>query len=109
MQGSSLFYRLSASHGYLNKQGYCTGSNTLGRPSGTCHKFPVIIGETGTNFQACTSLDLCCDDHSKAVGGECECMRTSSSWDSGPAQHRSHLPAGGCKGASSMTMVPAGS
>ena len=51
MQGSSLFYRLSAAHGYLNKQGYCTGSNTLGRPSGTCHKFPVIIGETGTNFQ----------------------------------------------------------
>ena len=51
VQGSSLFYRLSAAHGYLNKQGYCTGSNTLGRPSGTCHKFPVIIGETGTNFQ----------------------------------------------------------
>ena len=60
MQGAALFYRLSAAHGYLNKQGFCTGSNTLGKPSGTCHKFPVIIGETGTNFQVpplhCTLL-----------------------------------------------------
>jgi len=40
-----LFNRLSLSFGYLNKQGYCSHSN----PS-NCHRFPVIIGETGTNF-----------------------------------------------------------
>lgn len=50
MQGASLWARLSASHGYFNKQGYCMGSNTLGSPSGDCHLFPVIWGETGTGF-----------------------------------------------------------
>lgn len=50
VQGQSLWARLSASHGYLNKQGYCDGGNTLGSPSGNCHLFPVIWGETGTGF-----------------------------------------------------------
>ena len=50
MQGTALWQRLSESFGYLNKQGYCSGSNTVGQPSGTCHLFPVIIGETGTAF-----------------------------------------------------------
>ncbi len=50
MQGQALWARLSASHGYLNKQGYCDGGNTLGSPSGNCHLFPVIWGETGTGF-----------------------------------------------------------
>ena len=50
MQGAALWARLSASHGYFNKQGYCDGSNTLGAPSGNCHLFPVIWGETGTGF-----------------------------------------------------------
>ena len=49
-QGESLWARFSASHGYLNKQGYCDGGNTLGSPSGNCHLFPVIWGETGTGF-----------------------------------------------------------
>lgn len=49
-QGSDLWKRFSRSFGYLNKQGYCTGSNTLGSPSGTCYKFPVIFGEIGTDF-----------------------------------------------------------
>nr|QOL01204.1 putative extracellular protein TR9_013c [Trebouxia lynnae] len=43
--GSALFNRLSLSFGYLNKQGYCSRSNP-----GNCHRFPVVIGETGTNF-----------------------------------------------------------
>ena len=43
--GSALFTRLSQSFGYLNKQGYCSRSN-----SNNCHRFPVVIGETGTNF-----------------------------------------------------------
>lgn len=47
-----MWARFSASWGYLNKQGYCTGSNVLGSPSGDCHLFPVIIGETGTGFTA---------------------------------------------------------
>ena len=38
------------SFGYLNKQGYCDGSNKVGAPSGACHLFPVVIGETGTGF-----------------------------------------------------------
>ena len=38
------------SFGYLNKQGYCDGSNKVGAPSGNCHIFPVVIGETGTGF-----------------------------------------------------------
>ena len=50
MQGTALWQRLSESFGYLNKQGYCSGSNTVGQPSGSCHLFPVIIGETGTAF-----------------------------------------------------------
>ena len=50
MQGAALWARLSASHGYFNKQGYCDGSNTLGAPSGSCHLFPVVWGETGTGF-----------------------------------------------------------
>ena len=50
MQGAALWARLSASHGYFNKQGYCDGGNTLGAPSGNCHLFPVIWGETGTGF-----------------------------------------------------------
>lgn len=50
-QGPALYKRLSQSFGYLNKQGYCLdGSNTVGKPSGTCHVFPVVIGETGTGF-----------------------------------------------------------
>ncbi len=43
--GSGLFNRLSLSFGYLNKQGYCSRSN-----SKNCHQFPVVIGETGTTF-----------------------------------------------------------
>ncbi|EIE18857.1 hypothetical protein COCSUDRAFT_59785 [Coccomyxa subellipsoidea C-169] len=39
-EGTSLWARYSASFGYLNKQGYCTGSNVLGSPSGDCHLFP---------------------------------------------------------------------
>ena len=50
VQGAALWARLSASHGYFNKQGYCDGGNTLGAPSGNCHLFPVIWGETGTGF-----------------------------------------------------------
>ena len=50
MQGAALWARLSASHGYFNKQGYCDGGNTLGAPSGNCHLFPVIWGEAGTGF-----------------------------------------------------------
>ena len=50
-QGPALYKRLSQSFGYLNKQGYCMGgSNTVGKPSGNCHVFPVVIGETGTGF-----------------------------------------------------------
>ena len=49
-QGSALWARFSASWGYLNKQGYCDGGNTLGSPSGSCHLFPVLLGETGTGF-----------------------------------------------------------
>lgn len=50
-QGPALYKRLSQSFGYLNKQGYCLdGSNTVGKPSGNCHVFPVVIGETGTGF-----------------------------------------------------------
>jgi hypothetical protein len=49
-QGPALYKRLSQSFGYLNKQGYCTGSNTVGAPSGTCHVFPVILGEMGSGF-----------------------------------------------------------
>ena len=45
--GSPLFNRLSLSFGYLNKKGYCSRSN----PS-NCHRFPVMIGETGTNFES---------------------------------------------------------
>ena len=44
--GSALFERLSLSFGYLNKEGYCSRSN----PS-NCHRFPVVIGETGTSFE----------------------------------------------------------
>lgn len=55
VQGESLWARLSASHGYLNKQGYCDGGNTLGSPSGNCHLFPVIWGETGTGFTVSVS------------------------------------------------------
>ena len=56
MQGAALWARLSTSHGYLNKQGYCDGSNTLGSPSGNCHQFPVIWGETGTRLH-CERVD----------------------------------------------------
>jgi hypothetical protein len=54
-QGAALWARFSASFGYLNKQGYCDGSNTLGSPSGNCHVFPVILGETGTGFTVRTT------------------------------------------------------
>lgn len=37
--GAQLYQMLSNSLGYLNKQGYCD--------NGKCHKFPVILGETG--------------------------------------------------------------
>eukprot|EP00884_Botryococcus_braunii_P017026 jgi/Botrbrau1/4006/Bobra.0016s0017.1 len=50
-QGPPLYQRLSQSFGYLNKQGYCTDSNAVGSPSGTCHIFPVIFGEMGSGFQ----------------------------------------------------------
>ncbi|BDA48966.1 probable major extracellular endoglucanase at N-terminal half [Coccomyxa sp. Obi] len=56
-QGTALWARFSASWGYLNKQGYCTGSNVLGSPSGDCHLFPVILGETGTGFTARSFTD----------------------------------------------------
>ena len=49
-QGPPLYKRLSQSFGYLNKQGYCDGSNAVGAPTGKCHIFPVVIGETGTGF-----------------------------------------------------------
>ena len=50
-EGPALYKRLSQSFGYLNKQGYCLdGSNAVGKPSGNCHVFPVVIGETGTGF-----------------------------------------------------------
>ncbi len=49
-QGAGLWGRLSQSFGYLSKQGYCTGSNTLGSPSGTCHLFPTMLGETGSGM-----------------------------------------------------------
>ncbi len=58
LQGTELWARFSASWGYLNKQGYCDGSNTLGSPSGNCHLFPVILGETGTGFTV-SALTLC--------------------------------------------------
>ena len=54
-QGYDLWRRFSLSWGYLNRQGYCTGSNTVGNPSGTCKQFPVILGETGTNFAVGTA------------------------------------------------------
>jgi hypothetical protein len=50
VQGPPLYQRLSQSFGYLNKQGYCTSSNTVGAPSGTCHIFPIILGEMGSGF-----------------------------------------------------------
>ena len=48
--GRGLWGRLSTSFGYLGKQGYCTGSNTLGSPSGACHLFPTMLGETGSGM-----------------------------------------------------------
>ena len=49
-QGAGLWGRLSTSFGYLSKQGYCTGSNALGSPSGACHLFPTMLGETGSGM-----------------------------------------------------------
>jgi hypothetical protein len=49
-QGAPMYKRLSQSFGYLNKQGYCDGGNAVGAPSGNCHVFPVVLGETGTGF-----------------------------------------------------------
>lgn len=49
-QGVGLWSRLSTSFGYLSKQGYCTDSNALGSPSGTCHLFPTMLGETGSGM-----------------------------------------------------------
>lgn len=51
-QGAGLWGRLSTSFGYLSKQGYCTGSNALGSPSGACHLFPTMLGETGSGMTA---------------------------------------------------------
>jgi hypothetical protein len=52
--GGGLFWRLSTSAGYLNKAGFCV--------DGSCHRFPVIIGETGSAFteprDLATQLDL---------------------------------------------------
>jgi hypothetical protein len=49
-QGAGLWKRLSQSFGYLSQQGYCTGGNTLGSPAGACHRFPTMLGETGSGM-----------------------------------------------------------
>jgi hypothetical protein len=41
--GPELFDKLTTSSGYLNKQGYCIGSQ--------CKTFPIIVGETGSDLQ----------------------------------------------------------
>lgn len=41
--GVELYNKLSTSGGYLTKQGYCSG--------GTCHQFPIVVGETGSDLQ----------------------------------------------------------
>lgn len=41
--GVELYNKLSTSVGYLNKQGYCMGTN--------CHVFPILVGETGSDLQ----------------------------------------------------------
>jgi hypothetical protein len=38
--GPELFARLDRSFGTLNQAGYCSG--------GTCHRFPIVLGETGS-------------------------------------------------------------
>jgi hypothetical protein len=39
--------------GTLQKKGYCAeGSNSSSNGTAACQKFPVIIGETGSNFTA---------------------------------------------------------
>ena len=40
-QGPSLYDALNLSVGYLNKAGYCNSG-------GTCHVFPIVVGETGS-------------------------------------------------------------
>lgn len=40
--GSDLYSAVSSSVGYLNKAGYCSGSN--------CHVFPIVMTETGSDL-----------------------------------------------------------
>lgn len=48
--GQALYKRLSDSFGYLNKEGYCMGT--------TCHRFPVVVGETGSGFDSLQDIDF---------------------------------------------------
>ena len=79
MQGAALWARLSASHGYLNKQGYCDGSNTLGSPSGNCHQFPVIWGETGTGFTVSALIPI---TKLLRLRSQCSCLCPPVIWES---------------------------
>jgi endoglucanase len=42
MVGQELFYKLSKSFGYLNRQGYCHNGN--------CRTYPIVIGEFGSSL-----------------------------------------------------------
>ncbi len=42
--------RLSKSFGYLNKDGFCSGTN--------CHVFTVVLGEFNVKFDSTVSSDL---------------------------------------------------
>lgn len=48
--GSGLYNRLSTSFGTLAKTGYCV--------SGVCHRFPIAIGEFGSNFVLANDLSF---------------------------------------------------
>lgn len=41
---------LCRSFGYLNEKGYCIGT--------FCHKFPVMLGETGSGFDSLVDIDF---------------------------------------------------
>jgi hypothetical protein len=47
-------FPVSCRRGTLQKKGYCAEGNSSSNGTAACQKFPVIIGETGSNFTAHT-------------------------------------------------------
>jgi len=63
MTGPSFYKRLSQSFGYLNKAGYCPPAG------GSCVRFPVLLGETGTGFLSWDDLQPQMDLAAYAMAG----------------------------------------